>query len=276
MMPRGSLLISALVVCHLLAILVSTIPEPTAPILPNPDIPRSERSNRLAQLIGPSADVLAQSVSAAHRAIWSSFGPAIDAARFYVSVVGVRQNWAMFGSPPRYDSYARARYYVASARKTGVSWTATELAMPATQEDDIRVLESFPGSFWDKAFEVSMVEFWQHRRKYKIGPETSSQELPDDLRPALRYLVRRFAENHLVPGERVVRAEFWYGTADNPPPESTVPAGSPPARLEIMHRYYAGPVELRLPNPPIPPYHSVEREGDIVWVLEYFDGDAAD
>jgi len=148
--------------------------------------------------------------------------------------------------------------------------------MPATHDDKTRVLESFRGSFWDKAFEVSMVEFGQHRRKDTIGPETPSRALPDDLRPALRYLVRRFAKNHLVPGERVVRAEFWYGTAGNPPPELTVPAGSPPARLEILHRYYAGPVELRQPNPPIPPYRVVEREGDIAWVLEYFEDDAAD
>ena len=43
------------------------------------------------------------------------------------------------------------------------------------------------------------------------------------------------------------------------------------ARLEILRRYYQGPVEDHLGRPTYPPYHVVEEEADIAWFLEYFE-----
>ena len=146
--------------------------------------------------------------------------------------------------------------------------------MPAIHDGDVRLLSAFPGSSWDKAFETSVVQLWMRREDRATRPDTRPEELPDDLQPILRYHVRRFAETHLVPGEHVARAEFWYGKASNPSPGSTEPAGTPADRMEILRRYFDGPVEVRVANPVIPPYHAVDHEGDIFWVLEYYEGDA--
>ena len=65
--------------------------------------------------------------------------------------------------------------------------------------------------------------------------------------------------------------ELWIGTVPNKP------IGEPANGTAVLQRraallgYSEGPVEERLKVRPYPPYHGVEREGDIDWVLEYYE-----
>ena len=174
----------------------------------------------------------------------------------------------MFWDPPRFDRYWRARYYI--EQPGGRAWMATELIGPAHREDQVRLFQSYRDSYSDKAFEIAFDEFVKRRNPALIAPGTRFQDLPDDLAPIARFFGRRFA-SRLTGGERIVRTEIWVGTAGNKPFGDPVDATALLERRATLLGYTEGPVEERLAVRPYPPYHGVEREGDIDWLLEYYE-----
>ena len=177
----------------------------------------------------------------------------------------------MFSNLPPFDRYWRVRYYVQPAG--GRPWTATELIGPAHPEDRIRLIQSFRDSFQDKALELATAGFNRNRRPEAIKPDSRPGDLPGDLAPIGRYFARRFASARLRgPDERIVRTEVWIGTIDNPPPGQPPDEAARMTRWAALRAYEGGPVEDHLRVRPYPPYHGVEEEADIRWVLEYFEG----
>jgi hypothetical protein len=198
--------------------------------------------------------------------------PVID---IYISLTGLGQRWSMFWSPPTVDQYLRVRYYIGSDGSRGSTdgpvWMATELVLPAHREDQIRTFQSFRDSYRDKAMAIALDDFYQHRPRELVRPDTTSGELPDDLAPIARYFARQFERNHLQPPERIVRTEVWYGSVSNPDRGSSLDSRVYEERRETVRSYHEAPVENHLNVPPYPPYHAGEQESDISWLLEYFE-----
>jgi hypothetical protein len=190
--------------------------------------------------------------------------------RTYIAMTGLAQQWAMFSNPPRSDTYWRVRHYIQPP--SGRLWTATELIGPAHREDRVRLARSFRDSFQDKALELALEGFFNRRTPSLVAPGTRPQELPDDLAPIGRYFARRFARaRSMEPDERIIRTEVWVATVDNKAFGSPVDRPGLLDRRAALLEYGDGPVEDRLRVRPYPPYHGVEEEAGIRWVLEYFE-----
>ena len=56
-----------------------------------------------------------------------------------------------------------------------------------------------------------------------------------------------------------------------PPPFQQPDEAQRIARQAVLLEYYQGPVDVRFNVPLIPPYHAIDREGGIEWLLEYFE-----
>jgi hypothetical protein len=193
--------------------------------------------------------------------------------RLYHRLSGTRQNWSMFGDPPKGDRYMRVRYYVRPSGG-GRTWVSTELVWPAHREDRVRFLRSFQNSFRDKAVDNALDRFRERRKPEQLNnPGTRADELPDDLAPIARYFSRRFqrARQLEAKGDQIVRTEVWAGTARTHAPGEMPDSDVRTHRLSVLQDYYAGPVENRIGVPVRPSYHAIESEADIRWVLEYFE-----
>ena len=260
-MSRARWIVSTFIAWHLLSIVISSLPsdawiDRTEPPTLFPSLART------ADALGAA---LSPMVAAVRRAsTWAVGNP----AAWYIEMTGMGQNWAMFSEPPKDDRYWRVRYYVEPT--AGRSWTATELIGPSHREDRIRLLQSYRDSYRDKAFEIAFAAFVKRRKPSAIRPDTRPDELPDDLAPIGRFFARRFAAT-LPPGERIVRTEIWVGIVGNKPPGRPMDASGDAERRAALLGYTEGPVEDRLMVRPIPPYHGVEQEGDIRWLLEYYE-----
>lgn len=255
-------LVSAFVIWHVLAIVLVA--------LPAPDSRGARRAGEdgFRERIARGLDIVALAVGGAVdavRRVTQIVQPPVD---FYIGATGMAQQWAMFSNPPRYDQYVRVRAYLKPV--DGRVWTTTELVMPAGREDRVRLLKSFRESYSDKAFAIALAEFYRRREPALVRPDTRPEDLPADLAPILRYFTRRLAGRQL-PGTSVVRTEFWVGNANATPPGVAPDPAELLERHSVLAAYYDGPVEERFSVRPIPPYHAVEREADISWILEYFE-----
>ena len=261
-MTKSRWVVSAFIAWHLVSIGLSSLP--TASWLERADQPAGPfpRVARSADVI--SGGVATSAAALRQTAMWGLGKP----VRSYVTLTGLGQHWSMFWNPPQYDRYWRARYYV--ERPGGRPWTATELIGPAHREDRVRLFKSYRDSYRDKAFEIALEEFFKRRKPGAIAPGTRPQELPDDLAPIARFFGRRFASG-LTEAERIVRTELWVGTVGNKPIGQPVNGAAVLQRRAALLGYAEGPVEERLAVRPYPPYHGVDREGDIDWVLEYYE-----
>jgi len=274
-MSRHRWVISLFLVIHLAALAFGAVPAPHSlanrfESLENP-ADTDPISTRLKPVVDPAAAALAWT----SLAIWNATHPITMLASTYLKALGLGQQWTMFGLPPQQDEYVRLRYYVAGRHipeRTAPSWSATELVYPATREDQIRLIRSFWYTSRDVSIFKSLSAFITRlKAETDIRPDTRSSELPDNLVPIARYFARRFQRNYLTPQERIVRTDVWYGTAATPPRGLQMESGARGARLEILRTYYEGPIENHRPAPSYPPYFAVEREGDISWVLHYFE-----
>jgi hypothetical protein len=255
-------LVSAFIVWHLTAIILVALPAPES---------RSERFDAWTgyrEAVARSLDVasvgIAKVVDVA-RAAGGLVRPPVD---FYIGTLSLAQQWAMFSNPPRYDEYVRVRLYVQPA--AGRVWTATELVMPAGPEDRVRILQAYRDSYSDKAFAIALDGFYRSRKPAKVRPDTRPEELPSDLAPVLRYFTRRLTRR-LPSDSRVVRTELWVGRAAAVRPGVAPDIDVLSERRAVLAEYYDGPIEERISVRPYPPYHGVEEEADIDWVLEYFE-----
>jgi len=257
------------IVWHLTAAAVASLP----PALPVVRTAGSQASGpaafrTLAAAFDTAGGLVSRAAGIAQRASSRFLGKPVDA---YLTLTGQGQRWAMFSNVPPFDRYWRVRYYVQPAG--GPPWTATELIGPAHPEDRIRLIRSFRDSFQDKALELATLGFNRNRRPEAIRPDAQPSDLPGDLAPIARFFAHRFASARLRgPDERIARTEVWIGSVDNTPP------GQPPdetaliTRRAVLGAYEGGPVEDHTRVRTYPPYHGVEEEAGIKWVLEYFEG----
>lgn len=259
---------SSLIAWHLLALSVRALP----PLeLLSSSAPPAEWSSARGTLLTPALDRLASWVERAARHLHTFTAPVSTAADRYVRSLGFAQQWRMFSTPPTNAQYVRLRYYVSGGREP--EWAATELVVPAHREDRVRLLEGFFDSTRDKAIMVALENFHRLRAPEAHRKDTRPSELPDYLAPVVRHFARRFAAQGLLASERVVRVEFWYGVAPMSRPGAAVEAQLRASRSETLSRYYDGPVESRPPELPYPypPYLSRSQEGDITWILDYYE-----
>lgn len=190
--------------------------------------------------------------------------------QIYIAVTGQVQEWAMFSNPPRVDTYWRVRYYIQP--KDGRPWVATELVGPAHRDDRLRLLGSFRASYQDKAFELALEEFLRRRKPAAVVPTARPRDLPDALAPIARLFARRFTNSKLVGSEqKIVRTEVWVARVDNKAPGTPIDRQALAERQAALLEYAEGPAENRLRAPDYPPYHGVEENAGVRWVLEYFE-----
>jgi hypothetical protein len=184
--------------------------------------------------------------------------------------MGLGQQWTMFWEPPKQDEYIRLRYYVARPNETSAGWTATELVFPEGRDDEVRLVRAYWTKPRDKSVFSALDSFLRRRKPSTVGTAIDPKELPTDLRPLCSYFGRRFQTRSLTAGERIVRTEVWFGTAQVPPRGVQEDPSILDARLDVLRRYYDGPVEDHVPSGGGSPIDAVERESDIAWLLEYY------
>lgn len=270
-MSRSRWAVSLFLVGHLIAITLGALPPPDK--LPSLDVVREASADPIAMRFTPALDRATALFSQVPKALWDASGTFRRPADVYLSVTGLGQRWNMFSNPPRVDQYVRLRYYVTTtnsrAQPDRPSWVVTELVFPAHREDRVRLLQSYRDSYRDKAIAVALQHFFEHWTPDLIRPDVRSSQLPDDLAPICRYFSRQFQRGHLLPDERIVRTEAWYGAAAIPRDSSTPDAGE--RRMAVLREYYLGPREQRFRESGYPPYHALEHEADIEWTLAYFE-----
>ena len=272
--PRRVL--SCFIAWHLIALTVRALPSPellpetqgnsgSAPAVP----PTEHRDGALTQGLDAAAATLRPIALGLERLARPIAWPA-DA---YMKAIGFAQTWRMFSIPPTVAQYVRLRYYVAGQRSVsgGAEWSASELIVPALPENRVRLARSYLDSSRDKAVMVALENFHKGRRSVRLRPDIRPDELPDYVAPVVRFFSRRFEQERLRPDERVVRVEFWYGVAPIAAPGSPDETSLRSGRAPFLQPYYDGVVESRLAITRFPPYLSREQEGDITWVLDYFE-----
>ena len=143
---------------------------------------------------------------------------------------------------------------------------------PVQVDDRFRILSSYWTKQQDKAISIAFDNFIRKRSPdLTTRAEVTTAELPSDLMPVRRYFERRFVARHLHQGEQVLRTEIWSGTAPIPLRGAALDRATVQTRLDFLKPYYLAPVEDRFPGESYPPYYAFEREGDIVWLLQYFE-----
>ena len=269
-------LLSLFFVWHVIAITLGSLASPGTllPVTPAQYAP----NDALAAAITPRLDPVAALVEHLPTAIPAATDPLPWYAGVYLSLTGVSQSWKMFANAPMVHQYLRVRYYVGNAAGQGegegngttATWTATELVLPAYREDEVRLLRAYWPAFRDKAMTSALARHHNRRDKSLLRPDTTSAELPDDLAPIARYFARRFQRQTLRPDERIVRTEIWYGIARMTPPRTPPNAAQVDARMQTLYEYYNGPIQDHH-RPEYPDYYAAQREGEIEWILEYFE-----
>ena len=263
---------SLLLMCHVLALALASVPSPdlVTPVGP----PRHPSAGLLVSTLTPLLDRTAAALVTVSGHIWSATRPLHRVATLYVNSSGLEGLWSMFAVPGETDQYIRIRYWVSAAAngRNGELRVATELVFPIHREDRSRLMRSYWNKFQDKSVAEALSRFYRAEQQSLLQAGTQPTELPDDLAPVLRFFARRFERDRLDVNERILRAELWAGRSPNPKPGATRTAEELDAHLAVLRRYYDGPVERRTSVPLYPPHHASELEGDIEWVLEYFEG----
>ena len=153
--------ISILLVCHVGAMVLASVPSPerVSPIGP----PRHPAGDRITAQLTPLFDTAAAMLTQVSGLIWKTTRPVHRAATSYVSAIGLEERWNMFVNPSQSDQYLRVRYYVAkeapASRARAPIWTATELVFPAYPEDQVRLVRSYWVKSRDKAIAVALNGF---------------------------------------------------------------------------------------------------------------------
>jgi hypothetical protein len=265
---------SLLLMCHVLALALASVPSPdlVTPVGP----PRHPSAGFLVSTLTPLLDRTAATLATVSGHIWSATRPLHRVATLYVNSSGLEGHWSMFAVPGETDQYIRIRYWVsttADARngELGELRVATELVFPIHREDRPRLMRSYWNKFQDKSIAEALSRFYRSAQHGQLRAGPPQPELPDDLAPVLRFFARRFERDHLDEGERILRAELWAGRSPNPKPGATRTVEEIDAHLAVLRRYYDGPIERRASVPSYPQHHASELEGDIEWVLEYFE-----
>ena len=247
---RGAL--SILIVFHLVALVLASLPDPDELNLVQPRVSTGDavtrvldRSAAWLRFVEPQLVTLTK--------------PLRVVTEPYITI-GLRQKWNMFANPMAVDQYVRVDQYVESPAAPQSIHVFRELALPAQREDRVRLVHKFR----DKAVLNALEAFTVARRQER------AERLPGDLQPLARYFRSRFQREYLNGDEHVVRTDVWFGQVAIPPPGQRLTTEQRESRIAALAAYWDGPAEaVRTAVAPMP--GALQREEPIVWRLEYVD-----
>jgi len=262
--------ISIFLVFHLTALLVSAIPNPKE--LQLSEGIRESQDDDVSVRVRPILDSSAEYLGAFADRAWQLTRAIRPAAMRYVGPLGLVQNWAMFGNPPRGSEYLRFRYYAAPGGTEGLTplTVTTELVFPIAAETENHLFGAYWEGHWDKAISNALIAYFRARLDRTAAgqsspPPDAAPDVAQTMGPVTSFFADRFARTRLPVGHHLVRSEAWYGLADSRP-RGDVPL-YPESRARVVERYYRGiPPEPSTDSAP-QPVDTLEHEADIVWML---------
>ena len=251
--------LSFAIVLHLVALVVSSLPDPGElnPVQPRPSI---DNHSPISVALTPALDRGAAWLRAIEPRIVNAVKPLRALTQVYISV-GLRQTWNMFSNPMIVDQYVRVDHYVESTASPQPVHLFRELALPAQREDQVRLVHKFR----DKAVLNALEAFSIARRQSE-----ESQSPPRDLQPLAKYFRKHFERDYLKADERVVRTDVWFGQAAIPPPGQRLTQEQRESRIAALETYWHGASEITAASTPPKP-GALQLEDAIVWRLEYVD-----
>jgi hypothetical protein len=268
MIRRG--IISMFLAFHVTALMVSAIPNPKE--LKLSEGVRESPDDALSARVRPVLDSSAEFLDSFANRAWQVTGLVRPLAMRYVGPLGLVQNWAMFGNPPRGSEYLRFRHYSTPAQgnsRTPLTVT-TELVFPIAPETSVQLFRAYWEGHRDKAISNALIAYFRVRldRKTAGQPGPPPDGAPDVARtigPVADFFADRFVRTSLPVGHRLVRSEAWYGLAPSRP-RGDVPL-YPESRARAVERYYRGIPSETAAESAEQPVDTLEHEADIVWML---------
>jgi len=267
-------IISIFLLFHLMALAVSTIPDPKE--LRLAEGVRESPDDAVSAGVTPVLDSAARSLDDFASRAWQLTTRVRPLARRYVVRLGLEQNWSMFANPPRGSEYLRFRYYSASAQhQPGAPLTVTtELVFPVAPETESHLFGAYWQAHRDKAISNALVGYFRER----LDRAAAGQPLPaaeagldpwvgKRFVPVAQFFADRYAHTRLPAGERLVKSEAWYGLAASPP-RGDAPL-FPESRARSIERYYRGSPAKSVDESALRLIDSMEHEADIMWLLVY-------
>lgn len=256
-MTRGRWFLSILIALHLVALGVASLPDPDEL---NRVEPRSPAAHLFSPIITSGLDRIAEWVRAIEPPIVETVKPLQPLTKPYASL-GLRQKWNMFSNPMTADQYVRLDYHVVTQGAPRSIRVFRELALPAQQENRVRLVHKFR----DKAV-LNALETFSVTRTHEGQTEQSLR----GLEPLTKYFRNRLAREYLNSDERVLRTEVWYGQVPIPPPGQRSTAQQRESRISTLERYWYGASEVTTAPSAAKP-GTLQREDPIIWRLEYVD-----
>src|SRR5436309_1869612 len=148
-----STIISIFLIGHLTALAVSAIPSPTE--LRLAEGIRESTDDAVSSRVRPVLDSAAGLLQGFANRAWQFTAVVRRLTARYVDIVGLAQNWSMFGNPPRGSEYLRFRYYYYSSRDQARGgrplMVATDLVFPVAPDTETHLVKAYWQAHRDKA-----------------------------------------------------------------------------------------------------------------------------
>lgn len=258
-------LASILILFHVTAVAVATIPAPGEVNAIDP-ARRTDASDPIAVRLAPALDRAAVVVFAIQRTLHGVLRPVRRVTQLYAGGA-VHQRWRMFANPPTDDRFIRLDYYVETSPEAGSLRVSSEVVLPVGPEESLRY---FRGKAIRNALDTYLRKEYSH-----LGIALERGEQPDprlfmELVPLVSYFAARYADRHLTPPARIVRTELWYGSAPIPPPGQRSSETALAERQKQLTAYEQRPPRTasRLV---LKARGAVEQEAGIRWRLEHIE-----
>ena len=256
--------ISVLIAFHLLAVTLAAIPRGVAGQMRTVTRPDGDP---VAALLEQPLTRLADALNRTQR--WLRRSTTVIRARTqpYIAA-GLPQNWSMFSSVLVVQRYLRVDYYVKAGDQPVTLYQ--QLVLPSQVEGEPRLFYRSA----DKAVRVVMGGYLTRLRDEDEGAASSGADDVDAARviPLVRHFSSRFASEHGIPSDQIVRVEVWAGSVPIPPP-GKAPAFPAQLRREMLNRYRAvAPQPAPTDRPSL---WTMRQQADLSWQLVYIDDQAS-
>ena len=256
-MKSDTLLASAAILFHIVALSLAALPDPAerqdidAPVRLEDDALSAALTRPLGRVAG-LASALQSGVLAATRPVRVLTEPYVNA--------GFPQRWIMFSHPWTFDQYLRIDHHVATPGAARPHLVVRELVLPTQDEERVRLVHAFRDKATVSAFEAHM---------HGVLP-TASEADEVAGRSSIEALVRHRrsileAGGRVGPGDEVRRTEVWLGRAPIPPPGRRLDPQALGVRLDLLRRYRDGALDGPPPAPSV--LEELDDEADISWML---------
>src|SRR5262249_22824973 len=150
--------VSVFICWHILAMCIGAIPSPALDPLPTIPLSRDVSDDWMASRLAPVLDVADERFAQVPTTMIELLRPVRPVVDLYLHSLELEQRWSMFANPPQVDQYLRLRYFVSSADGQK-AWSATELVLPASNENHVRLVRSYFDSARDKAMAIAYDDF---------------------------------------------------------------------------------------------------------------------